>query len=205
MIRELTLSYLKSLKDCIDEIDLDCLQRVIESIYIAYQNKRQIFIMGNGGSASTASHFVCDLAKGTIVDNQTRMKVISLNDNTAMLSALANDCGYEEVFVEQLRNLLSPKDVVIVITGSGNSPNIIKAVNYAKQHNAITIGLIGFGGGDLAQIVDEQITISSENYGHCEDIHLALAHTISQAIRQLSLEKVSAKKEKRLTQYGLVN
>jgi len=187
MLKNLTLNYLTDLKACIDEIDLDDVKRVIEILYDSYSSGQKIFLMGNGGSASTASHFACDLAKGTIVDGKKRLKVFTLNDNSAMVSALANDYGYEEIFIEQLRNLLNPDDVVIAITASGNSPNILKAVEYAKIHQAVTIGFIGFGGGRLSEMVDEQITVSSCNYGNVEDIHLILAHTISQSIKELIL------------------
>jgi len=141
--------------------------------------------MGNGGSASTASHFACDLGKGTICEGKPRFRVVSLNDNMPLITALSNDFGYERVFIEQLMNLVSPDDLVISITGSGNSPNILKAVEYAKKQGAKTIGLIGFGGGKLQEIVDEHITVSNTNYGQVEDIHLILAHALSQYFKEM--------------------
>jgi D-sedoheptulose 7-phosphate isomerase len=107
--------------------------------------------MGNGGSASTASHFACDLGKGTIIEGKPRFRVISLNDNISLITALSNDCGYEEVFREQLMNLVNTGDIVIGITGSGNSPNVLKAMEYARSRGAVTIGFIGFDGGKLRE------------------------------------------------------
>jgi D-sedoheptulose 7-phosphate isomerase len=140
--------------------------------------------MGNGGSAATASHFACDLSKGTIVEGKSRFKVISLNDNMPLITALSNDFGYERVFIEQLMNLISEKDVVIGITASGNSENILQAVDYARGKRAITVGFIGFGGGKLKEMVDEHITVSSMSYEQVENIHLILSHAIAKYFRE---------------------
>jgi D-sedoheptulose 7-phosphate isomerase len=146
--------------------------------------RSKIFIIGNGGSASTASHMAVDLAKGTQVKGYPSLRVISLTDNVGMITAWANDLAYEEVFTEQLKNLLSYKDVLIAISASGNSPNILSAVRYAKSRGAATVGFIGFGGGKLKDLVDVDITVSSHNYGVVEDFHLTLNHIISQFIKQ---------------------
>jgi D-sedoheptulose 7-phosphate isomerase len=110
---------------------------------------------------------------------------MSLNDNMPLITALSNDFGYERVFIEQLMNLVNPGDLVISITASGNSPNILKAVQYAKKKGAKTIGLIGFGGGKLQKIVDEYVTVSNKNYGQVEDVHLILSHAISQYFKEI--------------------
>jgi len=156
----------------------------MEMIYEVFKKNKQVFILGNGGSASTASHFCCDLGKGTVIDGQPRFRVISLNDNIPLLTAYSNDFGYEFVFVEQLRNLLNEGDLVICITASGNSTNVLNAIEYAKQIGAATIGFLGFGGGKAKDMVTEHITVSNSNYGQVEDIHMILAHAACQYFRE---------------------
>ena len=185
MLRGFANGYFSKLKSTIDEIPMEKVERIVQIIFDAYQNNKYVFIMGNGGSASTASHFACDLGKGTICEGKPRFRVVSLNDNIPLITALSNDFGYERVFVEQLMNLVNPEDLVISITASGNSPNILRAVEYAKRQGAKAIGLIGFGGGKLQEIVDEHITVSSTNYGQVEDVHLILSHAISQYFKTL--------------------
>lgn len=175
--------YIKNLKTSLDKLDLDSIDRIVEVLWIAYQNNKQVFIMGNGGSASTASHFACDLGKGTIVEGKKRLRAICLNDNMALVTALSNDLTYSDVFKEQLVNLINPGDVVIAITASGKSSNILRAVEYAGENRAVTIGLTGFNGGELLSMVNECIIVSSENYGQIEDTHLVLEHMISQSLK----------------------
>ncbi len=183
-IRSFTQDYLENLAASLDELSLDDISEVAEIIYQGYLDGRQVFIMGNGGSASTASHFACDLGKGTIVLGKPRFRVISLNDNMALMTALSNDFGYENIFVEQLTNLLNPGDILIAITASGNSENILRAVEYAKSKGAATIGFVGFGGGKLRSLADFSIVISSRNYGRVEDVHLVLEHLICQYLEK---------------------
>lgn len=173
-------NYLEQLKDAIEEIPVNKVEKVVYYIYQAYLNKKQVFILGNGGSAATASHFCCDLGKGAVIDGKPRLRVMSLNDNTALLTAYANDLGYEHVFVEQMKNLIQESDVVICITASGNSPNVLRAIEFANEQGAITIGLLGFGGGKAKDMVTEHVVLNSHNYGHVEDIHMVLSHSISQ-------------------------
>jgi len=184
MLKVFKDGYFEELKETLEEISLEKVQKVVEIIYEAYREGKQVFIMGNGGSAATASHFACDLSKGTIVKGKERFKVISLNDNMSLITALSNDFGYERVFIEQLMNLISEKDVVIGITASGNSENILQAVDYARGKRAITLGFIGFGGGKLKEMVDEHITVSSMSYEQVENIHLILSHAIAKYFRE---------------------
>jgi D-sedoheptulose 7-phosphate isomerase len=177
-------TYLDNLHIAVQELPISNIEKVVEVIYQAYLRGSQIFIMGNGGSAATASHFACDLGKGTAAPGKGRFRVMSLNDNIPMLTAYANDISYEDIFAEQLVNLVQPQDIVILITASGNSPNILKAAQCAKDHDAITIGFIGFGGGKLLDMVDHHITVSSRDYGNVEDIHLILEHAISAHFRE---------------------
>lgn len=184
MIKVFTDGYFEELKKTLEEISLEKVEKVVEIIYEAYLKGRQVFIMGNGGSAATASHFACDLSKGTIIEGRDRFKVISLNDNMSLMTALSNDFGYERVFSEQLMNLVSKGDVVIGITASGNSKNILQAIKYAKGIGAVTLGFIGFGGGELKEMVDEHITVSNMSYGQVENIHLILSHAIAKYFRE---------------------
>ena len=184
MLKVFTDGYFEELKKTLDEISLEKVEKVVEIIYEAYREGKQVFIMGNGGSAATASHFACDLSKGTIVEGKDRFKVISLNDNMSLITALSNDFGYDRVFIEQLMNLISEKDVVIGITASGNSENILQAVDYARTKGAITLGFIGFGGGKLKEMVNEHITVSSVSYEQVENIHLVLSHAIAKYFRE---------------------
>lgn len=162
--------YLANLQKTLALLSKKNITKIIEEIMNVYQRESQIFILGNGGSASTASHFVCDLSKGTLQriydEKEKRFRVISLTDNTALISALANDLSFDDIFVQQLRNLVKKDDLVIAISGSGNSPNVIKAVKYARRCGAKTIGFLGFKtGGKLTQIVDEAIIVQSDHYG----------------------------------------
>ncbi len=177
-------TYVKNLKYSLDKLSHDRVGRIVDILWSAYLDDKQVFIMGNGGSASTASHFACDLGKGTVVEEKRRLRVMSLNDNMALVTALSNDVSYEEVFKEQLTNLVNPGDVVVTISASGNSPSILKAIECAQEYDAVSVGLIGFDGGKLGPLVDESIVIDSTDYGCIEDIHLVLVHMISQSFRQ---------------------
>jgi D-sedoheptulose 7-phosphate isomerase len=177
-------SYLDGLRGVLDGLDHDAVARVIDVLWQAYRDGRRIFIIGNGGSAATASHMMCDLAKGCAAEGKPRVKAVSLTDNAALMTAIGNDIGYERLFTEQLRVLLEPGDVVVAITASGNSPNILDAVRYAREHGATAVGLIGFGGGRLKGMVDADVTVDSRNYGHVEDVHGVLEHLISQCLRE---------------------
>ena len=183
------VNYLASLQDTMNELPKENILKVIELLQSARLDGRQVFIMGNGGSASTATHFVCDLAKNTRKDGWPHFKVIGLTDNMAIFSAYANDEGYENVFSQQLANLVMPDDIVIGISASGNSKNVLNGMEMAKAHNAITVGFTGFNGGQLAPMVDFNIHVNSDIIEHVEDIHLMLEHMIVKAIKdQLSEE-----------------
>ena len=150
--------------------------------------------MGDGGSASNASHFACDLGKGTLKrvydGKEKRFRVISLTDNIVTITAFANDLSFEDIFVQQLHNLIDKGDVVIGISGSGNSPNVIKAIRYAQTCGAKTIGFLGFKtGGKLSKLVDYEITVQDNHYGRIEDIHLALGHLITDNLAELKNRK----------------
>jgi len=180
MLKKIVTDYLADLKDAIDRLPFAELEEIVDVVWSAYVKERNIFIMGNGGSAATASHFACDLNKGVSLKLHKRFKVICLNDSVPIMLAYANDVSYEKVFVEQLRNFLKPNDVVIGITGSGNSKNILKAIQYGNTVGAITIGFTGFKGGRLEKIAKHTVIISSNDLQKIEDVHLILCHIIMQ-------------------------
>lgn len=176
--------YLLELTRCLASIDKIKIELIIDALVDAYKKDRRVFILGNGGSASTASHMACDLGKGTlqrVYDNtERRFRVISLTDNVAIMTAFANDLTFDDIFVQQLRNLVETDDIVIGLSGSGNSPNVVKAIEYAKACGAKTIGILGFKtGGKVGSIADYSIIVDSNHYGPIEDIQLVLNHMIA--------------------------
>ncbi len=176
--------YLQQVKETLERLPLDKIQKVIAVLQYARQGGKQVFILGNGGSAATASHFACDLAKGTIMPGQPRLRVMALTDNMPLFSALANDTGYENVFAEQLASFVQPGDVVIGISGSGNSANVLRAIELACSREAITIGFTGFDGGRLKYMVDICLLVPNYCMEQVEDVHLLLEHLICTLIRQ---------------------
>lgn len=178
-------NYITILQQTIDQLPGNLIADVIGVLQHARTQGTQVFIMGNGGSASTASHFVCDLAKNTRCEGLPHFRVIGLTDNMAIFSAYANDEGYESVFSQQLANLIKAGDVVIGISASGNSKNVINAIEEAqKHHNVTTIGFTGFDGGRLGRMVNINIHVKSNIIEHVEDIHLMLEHMIVKVIKE---------------------
>jgi D-sedoheptulose 7-phosphate isomerase len=175
--------YIAQLSDTLEHLPVDLIDQVISLLHQARLEQRQIFIMGNGGSASTASHFVADLAKNTRKEGWPSFRVIGLTDNMAAITAYANDEGYENVFVQQLANFVEPGDMVIAISASGNSKNVLKAVELANQVGATTIGFTGFSGGELGQMVSIHLHVPSDIIEQVEDIHLVFEHMIVKALR----------------------
>lgn len=178
--------YFDEMKSAFDRIDREPIREAIDVLHQARLDGRQVFIMGNGGSASTASHMVCDLAKNTRHADWPHYKVIGLADNMAILSAYGNDDGYENVFRLQLANLLNPGDVVVAISTSGNSPNVLRAVELANEVGATVIGMTGFGAGKLGGMVDVHLHVPSDCIEQVEDIHLMLEHLITKALRDMT-------------------
>ncbi len=176
--------YITALQGTINQLPVDLIAKVVETLQEARLSGRQVFIMGNGGSASTATHFVCDLAKNTRREGLPHFRVIGLTDNMAIFSAYANDEGYDSVFASQMANLINPGDIVIGISASGNSANVLRGIEEAHKHEAFTIGFTGFSGGKLGAMVDLQIHVDSNIIEHVEDIHLMLEHMIVKAIKE---------------------
>lgn len=179
-------NYILGVQHTIDQLPRQTIAEVVEILERARVQARQVFIIGNGGSASTASHFVCDLAKNTRRAGSPHFRAIGLTDNMAIFSAYANDEGYDSVFAQQLANLILPGDIVIGISASGNSQNVINAIHEAKNHQARTIAFTGFDGGQLGPLVDINIHVKSDIIEHVEDIHLMLEHMIVKALKERS-------------------
>jgi D-sedoheptulose 7-phosphate isomerase len=173
LFRSVVTGYVASLTDYIGRLDVDALLRIVERLRIARDNGAQVFIAGNGGSAATATHWVNDLGKATQKSGRTRFRVIGLADNISWFSALANDEGYERVFAGQLENLARPGDVLAVISASGNSPNLVRAVEHARAGGMTSIAFLGFDGGQLLQLVDEAFWVRTPpgEYGLVESMH----------------------------------
>lgn len=177
-------SYLSELETVVRNISRVEVRAVVDLLFEAWQSRRTIFIIGNGGSAATASHMMNDLNKFTVVGDLPRVRSIALTDNVPLMTAVGNDLAYGDIFVEPLKNLLQPVDILIAISTSGNSPNVVKAVEYARTSGARVIGFCGAPGGKLAQIADVKVIIPSRRIGHQEDGHMILDHVISVALRE---------------------
>ncbi len=181
-IQAFTHHYISRLKSILDAFDHPRFEQIIALILDAYENGRYIFVMGNGGSGATASHLACDINKGCCFDLDRKFKMLCLNDNMPTVLALANDVSYEAVFVEQLKNFFTPGDLVIGISGSGNSENVLRAIRYARDNNGRTIGLSGFSGGKLAQLAEVPFVAAVDDMQQVEDIHMVVAHMIMQGV-----------------------
>jgi len=173
--------YADYLSTLLAQLDCDAIDRVGAVFDTARREGRTIFLIGNGGSAATASHVANDLGLGTRLLGGCRYRTVSLTDNVAFMSAAGNDLGYDSIFVEQLKTLLEPRDVVVAISASGNSPNVLRAIEYAHEHGAVTIGLTGFDGGRLREMAHHAIHIQTAKgeYAPVEDLHLILGHLIT--------------------------
>jgi len=182
----LVQDYITGLTQCLNELlqRTASIEEVADIIFDAYKKGKQVFIMGNGGSATTASHFARDLKIGAAVKGKPRVQTTSLTDNIALVTALANDIDYSSIFEQQLVGLLNAGDIVIGISASGNSPNVLRAIEFARDNGALTIGLIGFNGGKLKDLVHKGIVLSRKDYGQVEDAHLSLGHVISYLVKE---------------------
>jgi D-sedoheptulose 7-phosphate isomerase len=178
------LKYISELQATLQQLSSENIHKVIDILVEVRTMGRQTFIMGNGGSAATASHFVCDLAKNTRIEGLPPFRVIGLSDNMPLITAYANDEGYENVFARQLANLVQIEDVVIGISTSGNSMNVIRAIEHANNVGATTIGFTGFDGGLLGSLVDVHVHVPSHCIEQVEDIHLILEHLVCKTLRE---------------------
>jgi D-sedoheptulose 7-phosphate isomerase len=176
--------YLQAQKAALDSIPVAAVARLVETFRQALQADRQIFVLGNGGSAANASHFATDLGKGASDKLSRRFRVLSLNDNVSWLTALANDYAYDQVFVRQLANYGRAGDVVLALSVSGNSPNVVEALAWAKQHGLQTVALVGAKRGRMAEIADQVVVIDDTHYGRVEDAHMGICHLLAYAFME---------------------
>jgi D-sedoheptulose 7-phosphate isomerase len=170
--------YKSELLKTIETVDLDKVNQAIQWFEDARANNRHIFVCGNGGSASTASHFACDMVKGASYNRNTRFRIMTLTDQTSTITAYANDVSYDCIFVEQLRNFAQPGDLVMALSGSGNSPNVIRALEYANSLGCRTIALTGRDGGKLGPLAQLHIQVAAPHMGRIEDAHMIVCHMI---------------------------
>jgi D-sedoheptulose 7-phosphate isomerase len=170
--------YKNDLLKAIESIDLSKVGQAIEVLRQARDENRHIFVCGNGGSASTASHFVCDMVKGASFGRNTRFRIMALTDSLPTITAYSNDVSYECVFTEQLKNFAGPGDVLIAISGSGNSPNVLRAMEYGNAIGCRTIALTGRDGGKLGPLAQINIQASNPHMGRIEDAHMVVMHMI---------------------------
>ena len=173
-------AYYEREKKAIDSLDRKEINEAMNALMAAYDRGATVYVMGNGGSSATASHMVCDFNKGTCYELDKKFKFVCLNDNIPILMAIANDDSFENVFVYQLKDRLKKEDVVLAISGSGNSHNVIKAVDYAKEVGATVIGVTGYSGGKLRQKADYFLHVPVDDMQITEDLHMGFDHLIMQ-------------------------
>ncbi len=176
--------YIKAQKAALDSIPAQAVAQLIEKFHQALREDRQIFVFGNGGSASNCSHFICDLGKGASDKLPKRFRCVSLNDNIAWMTALGNDYTYEDIFVGQLQNHGRKGDVVLALSVSGNSPNVVKALEWAKKNGLHVIAIVGAKRGRMAEIADQVIVIKDTHYGRVEDAQMGICHMICYAFME---------------------
>ena len=172
-------NYRAELVASLGSVDIERLEQLRALLVDARAAGRTVFICGNGGSASTASHFATDLLKGASYERELRFKVVALTDASSTISAYSNDVGYEVVYEEQLKNFLKPEDVVIAISGSGNSPNVVRALRHASLVGAHAVALTGRDGGELGKAASLHINVAEQHMGRIEDAHLAICHMLA--------------------------
>ena len=171
--------YKQQLHSAIDTIPMDRVQQAIEWLDEALNEGRRVFTCGNGGSASTASHFICDMVKGASYNREKKFKMMALTDSLATITAYSNDVSYDIVFVEQLKNFALPGDILICISGSGNSPNVLRATEWANAAGLKTIGLTGRDGGQLGKLSQLEINVGVQHMGRIEDGHMFVCHMLA--------------------------
>jgi D-sedoheptulose 7-phosphate isomerase len=176
-------AYLSDMQTTLSHLPIDTIEQVVHLLREARIQKKRVFLFGNGGSAATASHLACDLGKGTNAAGKPRLRVVALTDNVPLISAWANDFSYEDIFAQQLQDQVEPGDIVIGISGSGKSPNVLNGIKVARSAGAVTVGLTGFDGGDLKNLVDFCIIVPDDSIDQVEDVHLMLGHVITSCLR----------------------
>ena len=178
-------NYIENQKNVLDSLPINLVSECIVSIRDKYINEKRIFVFGNGGSASNASHFATDLGKSSSDIMRNKFNVLSLNDNISWITAIANDYNYDDIYKRQLENYGSPGDLVISLSVSGNSPNVVKACRWAKENGLEVMAFVGKNGGILAELADKLIVVDSRHYGRDEDCQMTICHLICYAFVEL--------------------
>jgi D-sedoheptulose 7-phosphate isomerase len=176
-------AYFRSVGSILRALPFTLIDHVTEALWRAYLENRAVYVFGNGGSAALASHCACDLGKGTAVNGNRRFRVVALTDNVPLMTAWANDSCYDDIFSEQLTSVIQQGDVALAISGSGNSPNVLKALHLAREMGALTIGLTGFQGGRMLPLCDLCVVVPSDNMQVIEDLHVAVSHSVFTSLR----------------------
>ncbi len=176
--------YIEELRAILERLDYAMIDRFTETIWRGYEQGKTLFIFGNGGSAALASHLATDMGKGTIAKERERFRVVSLTDNVPLMTAWANDFGYENIFAEQIRGVAQPGDVALAISGSGNSENVVRGIAAAREAGATVMAITGFDGGRVKELCELRLIVPSHNMQHVEDAHLCAAHAIFTAVRE---------------------
>src|SRR5215468_5697926 len=176
--------YLAAQKNALDSIPVEAVTHLIETFRSAHEEDRQVFVFGNGGSAANASHFATDLGKSASDQLGKRFRILSLNDNVSWMTALGNDYAYEDVFVRQLENYARPGDIALSLSVSGNSPNCVKALAWAKEHGLKTVALVGGKRGRMAEIAEQVLVIQDTHYGRVEDAQMGICHLLCYAFME---------------------
>jgi D-sedoheptulose 7-phosphate isomerase len=180
------LEYIDAQTRAMKSVPVEQVATLVTTLHEAARHDQQVFVCGNGGSAANASHFAVDLGKGASEKLAKRFRVLSLNDNVPWMTALGNDYSYDDIFVRQLENYARAGDLLLVMSVSGNSPNVVKATDWARQHGLQTIALVGAKRGRLAEMAHQVIVVDSEHYGRVEDIHMTICHILCYAFMELA-------------------
>lgn len=184
MYKEYIEKYNQEIISTLNGLDAGEFEKFINILVEAYKNDKQVFIAGNGGSAGTANHFVCDFGKNAVLqEGKRRFRIISLSDNIEKITAIANDIAFEEIFRQQLINLMNEQDVLILVSASGNSPNLVRACEYAKEKDARIVALSGFQGGKIKEFANANLIAPLTSYEQIEDIHLVILHMVAYFIK----------------------
>ncbi|WP_285056574.1 D-sedoheptulose-7-phosphate isomerase [Pedobacter ginsengisoli] len=177
-MRTFLTDYVTEQRSALESIPLDEVEKLVGHFKNALQEDRQIFVFGNGGSAANASHMITDLGKGASDKTYRRFRCLSLNDNTNWVTAIGNDYCYDDIFIRQLQNYARPGDLVMVMSVSGNSSNLVRAIEWCRENNIFTVALLGKNKGKLAEIADQAIIVDSGHYGRVEDCHMHICHMV---------------------------
>ena len=189
-------NYIAALCSVLARLDTHALERITDLLWQARERRRTVFIIGNGGSASTGAHMATDLCKVTAVDGEPGVRAISLPDQVALLTAWSNDVDYRQSFAGPLGAYLEPGDVLVALSASGRSPNVLEATRLANRMRAVTIGLTGFGGGELAGLAQVSLVVDAHDYGLVEDAHLTINHALTAAVRARIHDSIAGQRAK---------